>query len=203
MFWPVCISLVIVVHFRFGERFLSFVSLSLSLGHTETAARTQFTRLCSLSFIYQQTGLGTSGERERERERILLHCELYRKKSGRREIAALLATTRPGWCRWGSIFIYMGPPAPKEMEPKGGKSKALKKPGRPLKAEKKLASEGSSKSSKASRKAKRGIETYKIYIYKVLKQVHTLLNSTSTFVLIHQLTYVMIISFCFITLQGK
>ncbi|CAK9226751.1 unnamed protein product [Sphagnum jensenii] len=66
----------------------------------------------------------------------------------------------------------MGPPAPKEMEPKGGKSKALKKPGRPLKAEKKLASEGSSKSSKASRKAKRGIETYKIYIYKVLKQVH-------------------------------
>jgi hypothetical protein len=66
-----------------------------------------------------------------------------------------------------------------------------------------LASEGSSKSSKASRKAKRGIETYKIYIYKVLKQVHTLLNSTSTFVLIHQLTYVMIISFCFITLQGK
>ncbi len=68
----------------------------------------------------------------------------------------------------------MGPPAPKEMEPKGGKSKALKKPGRPLKAEKKLASEGSSKSSKASRKAKRGIETYKIYIYKVLKQVHSL-----------------------------
>jgi hypothetical protein len=37
-------------------------------------------------------------ERERERERTS-HCELYRKKSGRREIAAVLATTRPGWCR--------------------------------------------------------------------------------------------------------
>ncbi len=159
--------------FPIWRKVLCLLFFSLSLVHTETAARTQFTHLCSLSFIYQQTGLGTSRERERERERTL-HCELYRKKRGRREIAAVLATTRPGWCRWGSIFIYMGPPAPKEMEPKGGKSKALKKPGRPLKAEKKLASEGSSKSSKASRKAKRGIETYKIYIYKVLKQVHSL-----------------------------
>lgn len=165
------IFLVWLLYISDLEKGSCLLFLSLSLGHTETAARTQFTHLCSLSFIYQQTGLGASGKRERERA---LHCELFRKKSGRREIAALLATTRPGWCRWGSIFIYMGPPAPKEMEPKGGKSKALKKPGRPLKAEKKLASEGSSKSSKASRKAKRGIETYKIYIYKVLKQVHSL-----------------------------
>jgi histone H2B len=55
--------------------------------------------------------------------------------------------------------------APKEGEPKAGKSRAEKKPVK-TKAEKKPVKEGKSK-----KKAK-STETYKIYIYKVLKQVH-------------------------------
>ncbi|XAR68977.1 hypothetical protein NMG60_11000405 [Bertholletia excelsa] len=46
-------------------------------------------------------------------------------------------------------------------------SAAEKKP----KAEKKISKEGGS-SDKKKKKAKRGSETYKIYIFKVLKQVH-------------------------------
>jgi hypothetical protein len=66
----------------------------------------------------------------------------------------------------------MAPPKGAEGEQKGGKSKGLKKPGRPPKAEKKPVVEGSSKGpGKKGKKAKRSIETYKIYIYKVLKQV--------------------------------
>ncbi|CAK9227508.1 unnamed protein product [Sphagnum troendelagicum] len=55
--------------------------------------------------------------------------------------------------------------APKEGEQKAGKSRAEKKPVK-TKAEKKPVKEGKSK-----KKAK-STETYKIYIYKVLKQVH-------------------------------
>ncbi|CAM6027198.1 unnamed protein product [Sphagnum balticum] len=55
--------------------------------------------------------------------------------------------------------------APKEVEQKAGKSRAEKKPVK-TKAEKKPVKEGKSK-----KKAK-STETYKIYIYKVLKQVH-------------------------------
>jgi hypothetical protein len=66
----------------------------------------------------------------------------------------------------------MAPPKGAEGEQKGGKSKGLKKPGRPPKAEKKPVVEGSSKGpGRKGKKAKRSIETYKIYIYKVLKQV--------------------------------
>jgi hypothetical protein len=54
--------------------------------------------------------------------------------------------------------------APKEGEQKAGKSRAEKKPVK-TKAEKKPLKEGKSK-----KKAK-STETYKIYIYKVLKQV--------------------------------
>jgi hypothetical protein len=59
--------------------------------------------------------------------------------------------------------------APKavEAEQKGGKSRAEKKPVK-TKAEKKPVKEGSKK-----KKAK-STETYKIYIYKVLKQVSVL-----------------------------
>ncbi len=76
----------------------------------------------------------------------------------------------------GSLFVCaagkMAPPKGAEGEQKGGKSKGLKKPGRPPKAEKKPVVEGSSKGpGKKGKKAKRSIETYKIYIYKVLKQV--------------------------------
>jgi histone H2B len=59
--------------------------------------------------------------------------------------------------------------APKaaEAEQKAGKSKAEKKPVK-AKAEKKpVAKEGGKK-----KKNKKSVETYKIYIYKVLKQVH-------------------------------
>ncbi|BBN17932.1 histone H2B [Marchantia polymorpha subsp. ruderalis] len=67
----------------------------------------------------------------------------------------------------------MAPKSPEPEKKEGGK-KGEKKPmkGRP-KAEKKPAS-ASGKESKDSKKkkVKKGTETYKIYIYKVLKQVH-------------------------------
>ncbi|BBN13509.1 histone H2B [Marchantia polymorpha subsp. ruderalis] len=67
----------------------------------------------------------------------------------------------------------MAPKAAVDAENKAGKGKGEKKPrGRP-KAEKKPAKEGGAKEGGAKKKkAKRGTETYKIYIYKVLKQVH-------------------------------
>ncbi len=147
-----------------------YFSLSLSRPHRD---RSQDTIHASVFFVLYLSADWVRGKRggERERENITLWA-LQEEKWEKRDCCR--PCNNKGACRWVPIFIYMGPPAPKEMEPKGGKSKALKKPGRPLKAEKKLASEGSSKSSKASRKAKRGIETYKIYIYKVLKQVHSL-----------------------------
>ncbi|KAL2622964.1 hypothetical protein R1flu_003169 [Riccia fluitans] len=68
----------------------------------------------------------------------------------------------------------MAPKAAAEAENKVGKGKGEKKPrGRP-KAEKKPAKEGGAGKDGAvkKKKTKRGTETYKIYIYKVLKQVH-------------------------------
>lgn len=59
----------------------------------------------------------------------------------------------------------MAPKAAEEQ--KAGKSKAEKKPMK-SKAEKMPVREG----SKQKKKSKKSIETYKIYIYKVLKQVH-------------------------------
>ncbi len=65
-----------------------------------------------------------------------------------------------------SVFSFYGM-APKavEAEQKGGKSRAEKKPVK-TKAEKKPVKKEGSKKKKA-----KSIETYKIYIYKVLKQV--------------------------------
>jgi histone H2B len=57
--------------------------------------------------------------------------------------------------------------APKSDEQKAGKSKAEKKPVK--KAEKKIKSD--TKSDVKKKKSKKSVETYKIYIYKVLKQV--------------------------------
>lgn len=59
--------------------------------------------------------------------------------------------------------------APKADEQKAGKSKAEKKPA-VKKAEKKIKSDV--KGDAKRKKSKKSIETYKIYIYKVLKQVH-------------------------------
>ncbi|KAG0568434.1 hypothetical protein M758_6G016900 [Ceratodon purpureus] len=59
----------------------------------------------------------------------------------------------------------MAPKTPEEQ--KAGKSKAEKKPVK-SKAEKMPVKEG----GKQKKKSKKSIETYKIYIYKVLKQVH-------------------------------
>lgn len=80
----------------------------------------------------------------------------------------------------------MAPAKGVEGEQKGGKSKGLKKPGRPPKAEKKPVVEGSSKGpGKKGKKAKKNIETYKIYIYKVLKQVsHCFLHLVSSLCLL-------------------
>jgi hypothetical protein len=80
----------------------------------------------------------------------------------------------------------MAPAKGVEGEQKGGKSKGLKKPGRPPKAEKKPVVEGSSKGpGKKGKKAKKNIETYKIYIYKVLKQVsHCFLHLASSLCLL-------------------
>eukprot|EP00271_Cylindrocystis_brebissonii_P010568 TRINITY_DN26798_c0_g1_i1.p1 TRINITY_DN26798_c0_g1~~TRINITY_DN26798_c0_g1_i1.p1 ORF type:complete len:140 (-),score=45.12 TRINITY_DN26798_c0_g1_i1:356-775(-) len=64
----------------------------------------------------------------------------------------------------------MAPKKDVPTEQKAAKKSAEKKPAvkKPA-AEKKPAGEGKGKGKKASRKA---VETYKIYIYKVLKQVH-------------------------------
>ncbi len=62
-------------------------------------------------------------------------------------------------------FYTMAPKAV-EAEQKGGKSRAEKKPVK-TKAEKKPVKKEGSKKKKA-----KSIETYKIYIYKVLKQVN-------------------------------
>ena len=63
---------------------------------------------------------------------------------------------------------------PAEAEQKATKSvKAGKKPaGKKPSAEKKPGSVKESGSEKKKKKAKKNIETYKIYIFKVLKQVH-------------------------------
>ncbi|CAI9273365.1 unnamed protein product [Lactuca saligna] len=61
---------------------------------------------------------------------------------------------------------------------KGDKKTAEKKPStadkKPLKAEKKLPKEGVSSAGieKKKKKSKKSVETYKIYLFKVLKQVH-------------------------------
>jgi histone H2B len=57
--------------------------------------------------------------------------------------------------------------APKAVEQKAGKSKAEKKPVKVVRAEKKPVKEGGKKKKRA-----KSIESYKMYIYKVLKQVH-------------------------------
>ena len=54
---------------------------------------------------------------------------------------------------------------PAEKKPAAEKAPAEKRP----KAEKKISKEGGEKKKK---KAKKSVETYKIYIFKVLKQVH-------------------------------
>jgi histone H2B len=64
-----------------------------------------------------------------------------------------------------SVSVTMAPKAV-EAHQKGGKSRAEKKPVK-AKVEKKPVKEGGKK-----KKAKKSTETYKIYIYKVLKQVH-------------------------------
>ncbi|KAK8952170.1 Histone H2B.11 [Platanthera zijinensis] len=61
------------------------------------------------------------------------------------------------------------PAEEKEKKPEAEKAPAGKKP----KAEKRLPSkEAASGEKKKKKKAKKGSETYKIYIFKVLKQVH-------------------------------
>ncbi|XP_058741813.1 probable histone H2B.3 [Vicia villosa] len=60
------------------------------------------------------------------------------------------------------------------MAPKGDKKPAEKKPAekaQAVKAEKKIPKDASSTDKKKKRN-KKSVETYKIYIYKVLKQVH-------------------------------
>lgn len=75
-----------------------------------------------------------------------------------------------------SLYSQMAPKAaekkPAEKKPaedkKAEKAPAEKKP----RAEKKLPKEGASGADKKKRRTKKSVETYKIYIFKVLKQVH-------------------------------
>ncbi|KAH7678028.1 histone H2B protein [Dioscorea alata] len=60
------------------------------------------------------------------------------------------------------------PSEEKEKKTVAEKAPAEKKP----KAEKRLPSKDATSGDKKKKKAKKGIETYKIYIFKVLKQVH-------------------------------
>ncbi|MCL7048590.1 hypothetical protein MKW94_021799 [Papaver nudicaule] len=57
---------------------------------------------------------------------------------------------------------------PAEKKPAAEKAPAEKKP----RAEKKLPSKDASSTDKKKKKSKKSVETYKIYIFKVLKQVH-------------------------------
>ncbi|RZC70575.1 hypothetical protein C5167_033748 [Papaver somniferum] len=60
------------------------------------------------------------------------------------------------------------PAEKKPAEEKAEKAPAKKKP----RAEKKLPSKDASTADKKKKKSKKSVETYKIYIFKVLKQVH-------------------------------
>ncbi|RZC77114.1 hypothetical protein C5167_001397 [Papaver somniferum] len=60
------------------------------------------------------------------------------------------------------------PAEKKPAEEKAEKAPAEKKP----RAEKKLPSKDASTADKKKKKSKKSVETYKIYIFKVLKQVH-------------------------------
>ncbi|KAI3880055.1 hypothetical protein MKX03_003876 [Papaver bracteatum] len=60
------------------------------------------------------------------------------------------------------------PAEKKPAEEKAEKAPAEKKP----RAEKKLQSKDASTADKKKKKSKKSVETYKIYIFKVLKQVH-------------------------------
>ncbi|KAK8966614.1 Histone H2B.11 [Platanthera guangdongensis] len=60
------------------------------------------------------------------------------------------------------------PAEEKEKKPAAEKAPAGKKP----KAEKRLPSKEAPSGQKKKKKAKKGSETYKVYIFKVLKQVH-------------------------------
>uniref|UniRef100_A0ACD6A221 Uncharacterized protein n=1 Tax=Avena sativa TaxID=4498 RepID=A0ACD6A221_AVESA len=67
------------------------------------------------------------------------------------------------------------PAAKKPVEEKPAAEKAEKTPaGKKPKAEKRLpaSKEGGAEGKKGKKKAKKSVETYKIYIFKVLKQVH-------------------------------
>ncbi|MCL7029162.1 hypothetical protein MKW94_004708 [Papaver nudicaule] len=57
---------------------------------------------------------------------------------------------------------------PAEKKPAAEKAPAEKKP----RAEKKLPAKDASSTDKKKKKSKKSVETYKIYIFKVLKQVH-------------------------------
>lgn len=65
-----------------------------------------------------------------------------------------------------SMAPTKGEKKPAEKKPAAEKSPAEKKP----KAEKKISKEGGS--DKKKKRTKKSVETYKIYIFKVLKQVH-------------------------------
>ncbi|MCL7044369.1 hypothetical protein MKW94_020311 [Papaver nudicaule] len=57
---------------------------------------------------------------------------------------------------------------PAEKKPAAEKAPTEKKP----RAEKKLPAKDASSADKKNKKSKKSVETYKIYIFKVLKQVH-------------------------------
>ncbi|KAK9985343.1 hypothetical protein SO802_030294 [Lithocarpus litseifolius] len=61
--------------------------------------------------------------------------------------------------------------APTKAEKKPAEKKPVAAEKAPAKAEKKISKEGGS-DSKKKKKVKKSIETYKIYLFKVLKQVH-------------------------------
>ncbi|KAK4583546.1 hypothetical protein RGQ29_026327 [Quercus rubra] len=61
--------------------------------------------------------------------------------------------------------------APTKAEKKPAEKKPVAAEKAPAKAEKKISKEGSS-DLKKKKKVKKSIETYKIYLFKVLKQVH-------------------------------
>ncbi|GMN39007.1 hypothetical protein TIFTF001_008239 [Ficus carica] len=68
------------------------------------------------------------------------------------------------------LILSMAPATKAEKRPAAEKKPVAEK--KPPTAEKKIAKDGVAGAEKKKKKAKKSIETYKIYIFKVLKQVH-------------------------------
>ncbi|CAJ2629382.1 unnamed protein product [Trifolium pratense] len=99
-----------------------------------------------------------------------LYKQFNTRSSSSHSILCFSFTTFP--CYFSFVFISIFSPSMAKGEKKPAEKKpAEKSPAEKTKAEKKIPKEASS-TDKKKKKHKKSVETYKIYIFKVLKQVH-------------------------------